>query len=167
MSEINNEHSHHSISEDETLNKDPIIVQIDKDGKATNELEETKTTDYFMKNEKNNVSKNIICGNTNVLEETNSLKSFTCIICSKIFSSIDLLNIHKYVHPLVKEKSKNIEETCKENCISVKEEDVDIYIKEETSGDYLSDNENIYDKDSYDNIDKIYIEEFKLEEPDI
>ena len=67
----------------------------------------------------------------------------------------------------MKEKSKNIEETCKENCISVKEEDVDIYIKEETSGDYLSDNENIYDKDSYDNIDKIDIEEFKLEEPDV
>ena len=66
----------------------------------------------------------------------------------------------------MKEESKNIEETCKENCISVKEEDVDIYIKEETSGDYL-DNENIYDKDSYDNIDKIDIEEFKLEEPDV
>ena len=66
------------------------------DGKSTNELEETKTTDYFMKNEKNNVSQNIICENTNVLEETNALKSFSCIICSKIFSSIDLLNIHKY-----------------------------------------------------------------------
>ena len=48
-----------------------------------------------------------------------------------------------------------------------KEEDVDIHIKEETSGDYLSDNENIYDTDSYDNIDKIDIEEFKLEEPDL
>ncbi len=40
-------------------------------------------------------------------------------------------------------------------------------IKEEETGDNLSDNENIYGSEVYDNIDKIDIEEFKLEEPDV
>ena len=59
LSEINNEPSHHSISEEETLNKDPLTIQID--GKAANVVEESKKTYYPLNYEKNNDSKTMIC----------------------------------------------------------------------------------------------------------
>ncbi len=40
-------------------------------------------------------------------------------------------------------------------------------IKEEETRENLSDYENIYDMNVFENIDKIDIEEFKLEEPDV
>ena len=40
-------------------------------------------------------------------------------------------------------------------------------IKEEETGEFLTDNENTYDMNVYENIDKIDIEEFKLEEHDV
>ena len=185
LSEINNEHSLDSISEEETLNKDPLTIQID--GTITTVVEETKEKDLDHINTRCEISdNNIDISDNNINIDDND-------IVNSVFKEDDKTNISQVKtenaeieveeEDLVKKYWEEFtsdlpqtkeEETLANDSLSIKEEpafidkaDADVNVKEEETGDYLYDSDNIDHSEVYKIINEIDIEDFKLEDPDV